>query len=163
LAQELGVADSVRFTGFLDANGKATEADAADIYINTNRVDNMPVAVVEAMAFGLPVVTTAVGGIPDLLKHGDTGLFVPVNDEKAMVRAIQSLLKNPELAARLSANGRRLAERSSWDRVRQQWEELFATLTDRSTAKTREHPLAGSHRELAKGMASNRNGSMETL
>ena len=160
LAQELGVADGVRFAGFLDAKGKAVEAAAADIYINTNRVDNMPVAVVEAMAFGLPVVTTAVGGIPDLLKHGDTGLFVPVNDQEAMVRAIQSLLKNPELAARLSANGRCLAEQSSWDRVRQPWEELFATLAGRSTAKAREHPLAGSHRELAKALD---DGSMETL
>jgi len=107
------------------------EGHAADIFINTNRIDNMPVAVVEACAMGLPVVATAVGGVPDLLKDGETGLLVPDDDDKMMAEAIKRLLDDAELAGRLSANGRLLAERSSWEQVRPRWEELFADLTAR--------------------------------
>jgi L-malate glycosyltransferase len=128
LAEDLGLNGSVRFSGFLDGSGKAREGNASDIYINTNRIDNMPVAVVEACAMGLPVVTTDVGGIKDLLTDSDTGLLVPDNDDEAMVRAIKRLLYEPDLAGHLSAKGRELAERFSWEKVRPQWEQLFARL-----------------------------------
>jgi len=128
LAQNLGLNGSVRFAGFLDMTGKKREGEAADIFINTNRIDNMPVAIVEACAMGLPVVTTDVGGIRDLLTNGETGLLVPSDDDEAMVDAIRTLLDNPDLAGRLSANGRRLAERASWKHVRPQWENVFTRL-----------------------------------
>lgn len=132
LAGQLGLNGSVKFVGFLDMAGKAREGGDADIYINTNHIDNTPVAVLEACAMGLPVVTTNVGGIPDLLKEGETGLLVPDDDDEAMARAIESLIADPSLAGRLSANGRRLAERSSWEQVRPQWEQVFADVTTRS-------------------------------
>ncbi len=128
LAQSLGVSGAVRFVGFLDMKDKAREGNAADIFINTNNVDNMPVAVVEACAMGLPVVSTAVGGIPDLLVDGETGLLVPVNDEARMAEAVERLMREPALAARLSANGRRLAGQSSWVEVKKQWENTMAEL-----------------------------------
>src|SRR6266850_4418557 len=117
LAEELGLNGAVRFSGFLDMSGKVREGDSADIFLNTPRVDNMPVAVIEACAMGMPVVTTAVGGIPDLLTDGETGLLVPPDDDEAMVQALQRLVNDPSLAGRLSANGRQLAERSAWERV----------------------------------------------
>ena len=126
LAQTLGLSEAVRFSGFLDMRGKAREGNAADIFINTNRIDNMPVGVVEACAMGLPVVATAVGGLPDLLTDGETGLLVPDSDDQAMAEAIRRLLSEPGLAGRLSANGRRLAECSSWPGVRPQWEQVFS-------------------------------------
>jgi len=126
MAHELGIHNAVTFPGFLDSTQKIHQGNAADIYINTNRVDNMPLAVVEACAMGLPVITTAVGGIKDLLKDGETGLLVPDNDDEAMVQAIKRLLGDPTLAGQLSINGRRLAERSSWEEVRPQWERMFA-------------------------------------
>ena len=126
LVEELGLNGAVRFAGFLDRKGKAREGDQADIFLNTSRVDNMPVAIVEACAMGLPVVTTAVGGIPDLLADNQTGLLVPDNNEDATVEAINRLLGDPDLAGRLSANGRQLAESSSWVPVRLQWEQVFA-------------------------------------
>jgi glycosyltransferase involved in cell wall biosynthesis len=128
LAGDLGVADAVSFPGVLDMRGKVTEGSKADIFINTNRIDNMPVAVVEACAMGIPVVTTDVGGIPDLLTDGDNALFVRDDDDEQMAEAIFSLLDDPDLAAWLSRNGRLVAERSSWDRVRLQWEEMFNEL-----------------------------------
>jgi L-malate glycosyltransferase len=129
LVEALGLTERVRFTGFLNMEGKAREGSAADIYINTNRIDNAPVAILEAGAMGLPVVTTEVGGIPDLLTDGETALFVPDNDDAAMAAEIERLLGDADLAGRLSENGRQLAERFSWQQVRLQWEELFAGLT----------------------------------
>ena len=126
LARARGLADVMRFPGFLDAAGKAREFAAHDIYLNTNRVDNMPVSVLEAGAFGLPVVATTVGGLPYLLRDGETGLLVPAEDAPAMAAAVHRLLDDPALAAALSANGRRLAESCGWATVRGQWAALFA-------------------------------------
>ena len=125
-AAALGLSEAVRFAGFLGPEAKAHEFAAHDIYLNTNHVDNMPVSVLEAGAFGLPVVATAVGGIPHLLRDGQTGLLVPDGDATAMAEAVRRLLSEPGLAAALSANGRQLAESCGWPRVRAQWESLFA-------------------------------------
>jgi L-malate glycosyltransferase len=125
LARSLGLEEAVRFPGFLNTEGKIREAAAADIFINTNLIDNMPVSVLEACSMGLPVVSTDVGGMPDLLTEGETGLLVPVDDVERMVEAIKRLVETPELASRLSENGRRLAMRSSWTTVRCEWESLF--------------------------------------
>jgi len=128
LAERLGVGECVRFAGFLDARGKQEQFAAHDIYLNTNRVDNMPVSVLEAAAFGLPVVATRVGGIPFLLEDGQTGLLVPDDDAGAMTEAVRRLVEEPELAERLSTGGRRLAESCAWPEVRRRWEQLFSRL-----------------------------------
>jgi len=75
---------------------------------------------------GMPVVCTAVGGVPDLLTHESTGMLVPDGDAAAMAEAVLRLLDNPDLAGRLSRGGRELARKSSWESVRAQWEALFA-------------------------------------
>ncbi len=123
--KERGLEESVRFPGFLNQKAKVREFSEADVFLNTNHIDNMPVAVVEACAFGLPVVATCVGGIPDLIRNGEEGLLVPDNDVQGMAEAVCSLIENPELAERLSRNGRLLAERSAWEAVRPEWEKLF--------------------------------------
>ena len=133
-ARVSGLGDCVRFPGFLDASAKVREAEAADIFINTNQIDNTPVAVIEACSMGLPVVATDVGGIGDLLVDGETGLIVPDGDAAAMAAAVDRLVRDPRLAARLSANGRALAEQSSWVTVRTRWEQLFADVTRTASA-----------------------------
>ena len=125
LAGELGVDDAIRFPGFLDFAGKAREGDAADIFLNTNRIDNTPVSVIEACAMGLPVVATRVGGIADLLTSGKTALLVDDDDDRGMADAVVALLRDPQLAVRLSDAGRGLAETFSWERTRPQWERLL--------------------------------------
>lgn len=126
LAQKQGIDNATRFPGFLDAEAKMREGNSADIFLNTNRIDNTPVSVLEACAMGLPVVATKVGGIADLLTDGETGMLVPDDDDEAMSQAVTSLLSYPDLAERLSVNGRRSAENCAWERVRPQWESLFA-------------------------------------
>jgi glycosyltransferase involved in cell wall biosynthesis len=128
LAAELGVSDAVRFAGFLDMEGKRREFARADIFINTNRIDNQPVSVIEACAMGLPVVSTSVGGIPFLLTHGETGLLVDNEDVDAMARAVVRLTEDEGLAGRLSSNGRSLAARSDTSAVLVRWESVFERL-----------------------------------
>ncbi|MCM3874370.1 MAG: glycosyltransferase family 4 protein [Pyrinomonadaceae bacterium] len=127
-ATNLGLAGHVRFPGFLCMDAKIREFEAADVYINTNRIDNTPIAVLEASAMGLPVVSTNVGGVPDLLTHCKTGLLVPDDDDRAMAQAIKELVKHSELAESLSRSGRQLARRFSWEQVRPQWDQLFDDL-----------------------------------
>ncbi len=125
LVEHEGLNGGVRFVGFLDMAGKRQEFASHDIFLNTNRVDNMPVSVVEAAAFGLPIVSTAVGGIPYLLQHEETALLVEDGDTAGMTEAVQRLLREPDLAARMSTNARQLAETCAWLQVRAQWETLF--------------------------------------
>lgn len=137
MAEEEGVSDAVRFPGFLDAEEKVREFATADIYLNTNRIDNMPVSVIEACAFGLPVVATDVGGLPYLITHRENGLLAPNEDADAMAGAVTELLNDPDLTRRISSGARRLAERSSWKRVREEWVELFAKIKRRSPSDER--------------------------
>jgi len=125
LAAKLGIAGQVTFTGRLP---KAEWVDLAadyDIFINTTDFDNMPVSVLEAMALGFPVVTTNVGGLPWLVKHGVNGLLVPPADEDAFTAAVAQLLEYPTLASTLSRNARQKAETFAWERVKQQWLDLL--------------------------------------
>jgi L-malate glycosyltransferase len=125
-ARSLGLDGAARFAGFLDLAGKQREGDAADIFLNTPRIDNRPICVVEAAALGLPIVSTNVGGIPDLLEHEVTGLLVPNDDEHAMASAVLRLLDEPALVERLSRNGSELARRSSIENVLPRWARLLS-------------------------------------
>jgi L-malate glycosyltransferase len=125
MVTELGLSDAVRFPGFLDHESKIKEFSEADIYLNTNRIDNMPVAVVEACAMGLPVVATNVGGIPYLLENEKSGILVTDGDVSDMAHSVILLLEDQDLTEKLSKNGRALAEKSSWNSVKICWEELF--------------------------------------
>ncbi len=125
LVERLGLGAAVRFAGFLDAEGKAREFPRHDVFLNTNRVDNTPVSVIEAAAYGLPVVATRVGGISHLLRDGETGLLVPDGDAPAMAGAVRRLLDEPGLAGRLSTEGRCLAESCAWESVRGRWHDVF--------------------------------------
>jgi glycosyltransferase involved in cell wall biosynthesis len=74
--------------------------------------DGLPTSVLEAMAMGVPVVTTAVNGLTDAVRHERTGLIVPQRDPERLATAIARLLDDPELADRLSRAGRRTIEES---------------------------------------------------
>ena len=128
LAEELGLGGAVSFAGFLDMAEKVRIGQDSDIFLNTSRVDNMPVSLMEACAMGLPIVSTAVGGVPDLMADRQTALLVADNDDEGVVQAVEQLLADPDLTEKLSRNGRRLAERSSWNQVRPKWEEIFLEL-----------------------------------
>lgn len=130
-ARAMGLADAVTFPGFLDAAGKRRAFEQHDVFVNTNRVDNMPVSVIEAAAAGLVPVSTDAGGIPDLLTDGVDARVVPVGDAGAMAAAITELLDDPDLFAALGRGARALAERSAWPAVEQTWLAELAPLVPR--------------------------------
>ena len=128
LARELKVQDAVEFPGFLNHAQKRAAFDAADIYLNTNHVDNRPLAAVEAAAMGLGIVATRVGGIPDLLEHEKTALLVEDDDHRAMAAAVCRLVEDRGLARTMCSSLKQLAEQSKPENVLQQWDEVIREL-----------------------------------
>ncbi len=131
MVSEMNLSEAVVLPGFLNAAQKAKAFSEADIFLNTNRADNMPVSVVEACACGLPVVATNVGGLPFLISDGENGLLVENENVGEMTEAIKSLLENADLTKKISRGGRTLAERSAWTAVRADWENLFAEVFEK--------------------------------
>ena len=123
LIKELEI--DVVFTEKLSKAEWAELSKQYDIFINTTHFDNTPVSVIEAMALGLPVVSTNVGGIPFLLKHQDNALLVPDNDVEKMINEIKKLLNNPKLANQVSENARIFVGDFDWEVVKKQWFELL--------------------------------------
>jgi glycosyltransferase involved in cell wall biosynthesis len=103
----LGLQERVRFLGV-----RADVADilrASDVFVLSSRVEGNPLSVLEAMAAGLPVVSTAVGGVPELVREGETGLLVPSEDAGALARALQALMDNPARRQAMGAAARQHA------------------------------------------------------
>lgn len=115
----------VDFTGKLNKNKWISRAVDFDIFINTTHFDNAPVSVIEAMALGLPVISTNVGGIPYLLTDGSDGILIVDNDTEGFIAAIKNSLQNPEKAVHMAENARKTAENFRWSSVKLQWNEIL--------------------------------------
>lgn len=128
VAAELGVTSEIKFiSGVPKAQVPATLRQGG-VFLNTTNEDNTPVSVMEAMASGLCVVSTNVGGLPYLLEDGEDALLVPPDDDAAMAAALRRILSDASLAQRLAANARRKVERFDWPAILPQWEEIFRSL-----------------------------------
>ena len=125
-AAEAGVSHLIKFPGAVPKNEVPIWLNEADIFLNTTGVDNTPVSVMEAMASGLCIVSTNVGGIPYLLEHGQDALLVPPNDPQAMAQAVRRILTEPGLGEHLSRQARRKAEQFDWSVILPRWEKLLA-------------------------------------
>ena len=111
-AEKLGVGDRVHFTGYR-ADAQAL-LDELDVFVLPSWIEGLPLTVLEAMARGKPVVATPVGGTPELVVDGETGVLVPPRDAEALADALRSLAADPERARALGAAGRaRVAEHFS--------------------------------------------------
>jgi glycosyltransferase involved in cell wall biosynthesis len=107
LAAELGIAGKARFLGHREDVPDLMAA--ADLLLLTSRSEGVPQAVTQALGLGLPVVATAVGGVPELIIHERTGLLVPPEDPHAAAEAMLRVADDAQLAARLGGAGRRHA------------------------------------------------------
>ena len=125
IVSELGLSDSVIFTGNLSKSEWHKLSEDYDIFINTTTIDNTPVSVIEALALGLPVISTNVGGIPYLLKDKEDSLLVEPGKVYEMLNAIRSLLENKSLTALLSQNGRKKAESFDWSKIKLLWLDIL--------------------------------------
>ena len=123
LASELNV--DVKFTGKLSKHNWISLSAEYDIFINTTNFDNTPVSLLEAMALGMPIVSTNVGGIPYLIKDQKNGILVEQNDVSEMVSAIETLVNSPEMVQKLTQNARNKVENFDWEVVKEQWKTLL--------------------------------------
>lgn len=141
LAAELGVADGVQFTGRLERDPMAALLRASTVSINPTRVDNMPNSVLEAMASGVPVVSTAVGGVPYIVRDGETALLVAADDPQAMADAACRLLDDPQWAHSLAERARADVQRYTWAHVAPRWAAVYRQALERSPARALTEPL----------------------
>lgn len=115
----------VTFPGLLSKQEWIALSKEYDIFINTTNFDNMPVSVMEAMALGLPVISTNVGGMPFLIEDGVDGVLVGGNDVQAFVDAIKDLIGDPVKVERLTQNARTKMEFHDWEVVKEKWKEVL--------------------------------------
>ena len=127
IAQEAGVADRVTFTGRRNRDELRLHYAAADVFVTTPWYEPFGITPLEAMACGVPVVGSAVGGIQYSVTDGVTGFLVPPRDEAALAARLRELHENPVLAAAFGRAGMRRARAMfTWDEVARQLADVFA-------------------------------------
>lgn len=101
----------------------------ADGYLLTSKHEGLPIAVLEAMSCGLPVLATAVGGLGEVIKNGENGLLTPSGDPRKFAENVGNLLESPQRACALGAKARQtVVLKYSWDRLSRRYEEVYARL-----------------------------------
>ncbi|TSC83078.1 MAG: hypothetical protein G01um101419_278 [Parcubacteria group bacterium Gr01-1014_19] len=120
---------TVRFLGHVSPDDIPEVLGAAQVFVRASRSEGLGNSFLEAMAAGVPVIGTRVGGIPDFLIDEETGLFVEVDNPKDLAEKILSLKNDPALRERLSHNGKKLVkEKYSWDNIAFRMENIFKKL-----------------------------------
>jgi glycosyltransferase involved in cell wall biosynthesis len=128
-ARDLGIAQRVRLPGIRQDVTRLMAA--ADVFALSSSTEGLPMAVLEAMSAGVPVVSTSVGGLKTLLTDGVTGLLVPPEDSRALAAALVRLLENPVERQRIGAAGKQLVtEEYTVERMCGRYESLFQRLLE---------------------------------
>jgi glycosyltransferase involved in cell wall biosynthesis len=128
-AERLGMAEAVKFTGWVGPSGKRALFESAAVLAAPCYDAALPMSLVEAMAAAVPVVAAAVGGIPELVVDGVNGFLVAPGDSASLARALHSLLADRALAARVGAAARESVRlRHAAERALPRLEELYAAM-----------------------------------
>ncbi len=101
ICREKGILERIEFCGWVSGQDKIQILAEADLFVLPSHCEGLPVSVIEAMAAGLPVVATRVGGIPDIIEHGINGFLVNVGDTRSLADYIKELLTNNSLRERM--------------------------------------------------------------
>lgn len=130
LAEDLGITERVVMTEYSGPIGDVWQA--VDIHAHASLFDSLPISIAEGMSLGRPAVVTSAGGIPEIVKHGETGLVVPPGDAGALANGLLRVLGDKALAERLGRNARqRYEELYQPDTMVRALENYFATLANR--------------------------------
>jgi glycosyltransferase involved in cell wall biosynthesis len=122
LARSLDIEDRVQFLGNQTPEALARLYQQAAFLVHPALAESFSMTLLEAMASGLPIVSTEAGGIPELVRHEENGLLCPPGDVEALARAMGIMAADPALRARFaSANRRKILEQFTWDRIAQQY------------------------------------------
>ncbi|HEU0051333.1 MAG TPA: glycosyltransferase family 4 protein [Patescibacteria group bacterium] len=129
LSSQKGLDDRVRFLGKKTHEELPMFLQMGDVFVRASLSEGLGNAFLEAMALGLPIIGTPVGGIPDFLTDQQTGLFCQPRDPESVAAAVRQLVSDPALAERLVSNGKMLVnERYDWNKIAQEMDRLFSSL-----------------------------------
>jgi glycosyltransferase involved in cell wall biosynthesis len=135
--EQLGIASRVHFLGYVEERRKLQILRAADVYVSSSMHEGFGLVYLEAMAAGLPIVTTDNGGHTDFLVHGENALLVPVGDSAALAEAIGRIGARPETARAMREANLAKAERFEASRCAREYERFFARVIEAATARRR--------------------------
>ncbi|MFQ3648473.1 MAG: glycosyltransferase family 1 protein [Anaerolineae bacterium] len=129
---------SVHFAGYMQGEQLSQAYASADIFTFPSALETFGLVVVEAMAAGLPVVSSRVGGIPDVVEEGVTGFTFEVGDTEGLIAGVRQILATPERLKQMGQQARAFAETQSWeammDEVIAHYERLIAQAHDHHRA-----------------------------
>lgn len=126
LTRELHLENEIFFLGAVPYEEIPGYLRASDLFVRASRSEGMGNSFIEALACGIPIIGTAVGGIPDIIKDGETGVFASVDDAGDLAKKIIMFMKDGKLGSRLARNGRAMVlERFSWDSIAKSYEAVF--------------------------------------
>lgn len=116
----------IQFVGEVPQKDLLSYLAVSDIFIRPSLSEGLGISFLEAMAAGLPIIGTNVGGIPDFLKDGETGLFVNVNDPKDIAEKVKILMDDENLRRKIAENGQKLvSEKFNWDGIAERMKKVF--------------------------------------
>lgn len=137
LTQTLGLEGKITFSGFVSENVLFEAYKKAGVFVLPAIVDSkgdtegLGVVLIEAINYGVPVIASNVGGIPDIIKDNETGILVPEKDSDALSKAIINILKNEESIRRLIKNAKEhIKENFSWETVISKLDELYSAFSN---------------------------------
>lgn len=137
LADELDVANRVVFKGFINHDSLPQYLQASDIFLRPSRSEGLGNSFLEAMAAGIPVIATKVGGIEDFMVDNETGLVCEVDDPKSIADKVMLIEKNPELADRIVIEAREMVkDKYEWNNITQKMKQIFFGLTQKDDPDT---------------------------
>jgi hypothetical protein len=126
LVRDLDLSRNITFLGSVPYEEIPFYLKKADVFVRASRSEGMGNSFAEALSVGVPIIGTPVGGITDIIKNNETGMFCRVDDPEDLAKKILQLFRDGDLVAQLKEKGRRLVEeRFSWDRIAQSYGLLF--------------------------------------
>jgi glycosyltransferase involved in cell wall biosynthesis len=118
---EKGLEDRMKFLGYVSHENLLPYIQCADVFVRPSRSEGMGISFIEAMATGVPVVATPVGGIVDFISHQETGMFAEVDNPQSVAEQVRILLKDNALRQQIITNARALVEEKyDWDSIAQE-------------------------------------------
>jgi glycosyltransferase involved in cell wall biosynthesis len=139
-ARDLGIADQVMFRGFVARADMPEVYRQASIFVLPSQSEGMSIALLEALASGLPVIVTDTGGTEELVTSGENGLVVDWADVAGLVLALRRLIEDSVLRDRMGAASRAVAVRCSWQEITKQYLALMIAATPHATGVTADAP-----------------------
>lgn len=132
LSERLGVENYVQFAGFVEGNLKPLYYKAADVFVlpSVMKHESFGIVNLEAMACGIPIVASRIGGVPDVVKDRENGLLVQPKDSNELADAIIHLLENEEEREKMGKNGRKKVEDYSWERIAEMTEKIYEEMLE---------------------------------